>query len=232
MSPSHRLLVLFTVFATSAFPLQAIYAQTPRPNPTAPNSGAPNTGLKRQSISPEQYQAAVENLKECIGTASTKVFNAIRNQENAVLSRFEYFRKPDRLNPASFASKEEIQSWKSSLTEWRTAMLTLENMYTSAEFDFGNELAAQKLPPSLANPIKKELIASFPWETIHKRNELMDRYLDEHERLLNLYFQNWNQTAVPPAIQLTDPKIAAQFKTLSAKIRTDGNQIQELYRKM
>ncbi len=219
-------------------------AQTLSPKPRAAASATPGNGTaipanpNPASMSAEQkqrYEATVSELKGRIGRATAGVMERITSAENDLYIRFSYFKKPDRLNPNSFGSKDDIVSWQSSLQELKNKEDNLEKLYSAASDNLVNALTDQKINYPLADQIRKELVKSFPWDTIQKRQLLMQQFIDAHGQLLTLYDKNWKLWSASPAPGqpvFPDPKLNRSFVKLSEEISSTGQQIDGLYAKM
>jgi hypothetical protein len=205
---------------------------SPSPNPTGSATGSPNPS---GSPSQKDYKEAVAILKERIGAASDTVMTRIVNQEKDVRSRFAYFEKPERLDPTSFAAKEEIDPWRNLLDEFKKSRELAVKLYLDADQDLDNALTNQHLTRKIADPIRKELMATFPWESINKRNQLLQDYIDEHRVLLDFYEKNWgtwSKGAESGKPVFADPKIAATYQGIRDKVTALGKQIQDLNSKI
>jgi hypothetical protein len=174
-------------------------------------------------------------LKERIGAASETVMSRITNQEKDVRNRFAYFQKPERLDPNTFAAKEEIDPWRTLLDGFKQSKDLAVKLYLNADQDLDNALTNQHLARKIADPVRKELIATFPWESINKRNQLLQDYIDDHRSLLDFYADNWGSWSKGSEVGkpvFADPKLAATYRDLRDKVATLGKQITDLNAKI
>src|SRR5215471_17926259 len=213
-------LLLATVLTSS------LLAQTPPPKARPPGPGVTKQGAPAPSApSPnpnnEVLQREFAEVQDRIGVASGEVMRRILQAENDVYIRFSYFKKPERLDPNSFATKDEVASWVKSLDELKAHEVALDRLYANADSDLQNALVAQQIPSPYADQIKKELLKSFPWDTIHKKQLLMQDYVANHGELLALYDKNWgawkkgNQPLKPV---FDNPDVGTSYAKLRDKI--------------
>jgi hypothetical protein len=201
--------------------------QTPEPRPTPAGSGP--------KFSDEQVQEMVSKLQERIQKATDAVLGRIKNEEASVRIRFSYLRKPERLDPTTYGSKDDITVWRDSLQQLKNEENGLDKLYADAEQDLGNALIQQRINQSVADQIKNELLQSFPWSTIKKKSELMREYIAEHDDLLTFFDKNWGSWksgSEPGTATFADPNVAATFQDLKTKINATGQQIEEQYKGM
>jgi hypothetical protein len=227
-SPALLLASSFVAHAQTKSPTSSPPGAKPRTSASIAPKGSPTpTGTWSQ----EAYKEAVEILKQRIGAASDMVMPRIAAQEQDVRKRFSYFQKPERLDPNSFAAKEEIDPWRSLLDEFKKSRDLAAKLYLDADQDLDNALINQRLNRNIADPIRKELISTFPWESINKRNQLLDSYIDQHRALLDFYEQHWgtwtkgNEVGKPA---FADPNLAAAYQGLRDKVASLGKQIEDL----
>jgi hypothetical protein len=215
--------------------------QTPSSSPPGPKARPSATISPSSSASPQPsfsqktYEEAVQMLKERIGAASETVMVRITNQEKDVRNRFAYFQKPERLDPNSFATKEEIDPWRSLLDEFKQSKDLAAKLYLNADADLDNALTNQHLTRKIVDPIRKELISTFPWESINKRNQLLQNYIDEHRSLLDFFAANWgtwSKGAEGGKPAFSDPKLAATYQAIRDKVAALGKQITDLNAKI
>jgi hypothetical protein len=209
----------------------AVQAQTPllpaAKSPTAKPS--PSAGAQ---FSEQQLREMIAKLQGRIQHAADEVIGRIEKTEADVHLRFSYLRKPARLDPNSYASKDDITSWRTSIQQLKDMENTLDKLYANVETDLGTALIQQQINPAIADQIRNELLKSFPWSAIKKKSELMKQFIDEHEELLAFYDKNWGAWKPGPApgtAVFDDPTLSATFQTLKGKISTIGQQIDDQY---
>jgi hypothetical protein len=201
-------------------------SQTPASRPTP--GGAPK-------YTEEQMQDMISKLQDRIKKAADAVIGRIQKEETDVRLKFSYLRKPERLDPNSYGSKEDITVWRNSLEQLKDKENGLDKLYADADLDLGNALVQQRINQSIADQIKNELLKSFPWSVIKKKSELMHEFITEHDDLLTFYDTNWGSWKTgsePGTATFADTKLATTFQNLKEKISTTGDQVEEQYKAM
>jgi len=177
----------------------------------------------------------ISKLQDRIQKAADAVLGRIQKEEVDIRLKFSYLRKPERLDPNSYGSKDDIKTWRDSLQQLKDKENGLDKLYADAEPDLGNALIQQRINQSVADQIKNELLQSFPWAVIKKKSELMREFIAEHDDLLNFYDQNWGSwkaDSTPGTATFDDPKLASTFQDLKVKINNTGKQIEDQYKAM
>jgi len=203
--------------------------------PTVPHHAASQSAKPLSQYTQQQLQEMAEKLYERTGIASAKVLGSIQKQESAVHLKFSYFRKPERLDPNTYASKEEIVGWQKLLQELKEKEDALEKSYTNADIDLGTALIQQQISSPAAQQIKETLLASFPWDTIRTKTQLMHKFISDHSDLLAFYDQNWGTWKAgtePGALVFDNPNLASKFQNLKKKINSIGQQIEDKYKEI
>src|SRR3981081_3959331 len=137
-------------FSVLVFTASIAFGQTATPNSSSPGprarpstSTTPNgSASPSASFSQKSYEEAVQVLKERIGLASETVMVRITNQEKDVRNRFTYFQKPERLDPNSFATKEEIDPWRTLLDEFKQSKDLAAKLYITGDAAMHNRLTS------------------------------------------------------------------------------------------
>ena len=175
----------------------------------------------------------VAKLKERVGKATDAVIGRIQKEENDLHIRLSYLTKPDRLNPSTYTSKDDVTQWRQSLQQFKERADSLAKLYENADLDLGNALLQQRINQAIAEQIKKELIQSFPWDVIKKKNQLTQEFVSEFGALLNFYDNNWGSWKAGSAASVPsfhDPELASTFQSLKDKVSAVGAQIEDQYR--
>ncbi len=228
-----------TFCALFAFVPATLHAQSQAaaPSLTPPQAPTPKsaTGSGQPKYTEQQMQEMVSKLQDRIKKAADAVIGRIQQEESAVRLKYSYFRKPERLDPNAYGSKEDITTWRTSLEQFKESENGLDKLYADAEPDLGNALVQQRINQSIADQIKNELLRSFPWSVIKKKSALMRDFIAEHDQLLTFYDTNWGTWNPGPAVgsaTFADAKLAAAFQELKDKINATGEQIDEQYKIM
>jgi hypothetical protein len=218
--------VCFALFLPATLP-----AQNQATSPSRSPGAKPSPSISTPKYTDQQVQEMISKVQDRIKNASDQVMGRIQKEESQLYIRFSYFNKPDRLDPNTYSSKEDIVLWQQSLQQLREKEATLEKLYAEADQDLGNALIQQKINPALAEQIKNELLKTFPWETIRKKNHLIQEFIVEHGDLLAFYNQNW-ATWKPGTATFDNQKLTATYKNLKEKIIATGLQIEGEYKTM
>jgi hypothetical protein len=184
-----------------------------------------------EKFSKEQLEEIISKLHERIGKAADQVMGRIQKAENDVFLRFGYFQKPGRFDPNAYASRDEVSEWQQSLKDLKQKQDALEQLYNNANQDLGGALLAERIDPHVCEQVKKELLQTFPWDTINKKNQLMQQYLAGHGELLAFYDKNWGswkRGSDSPAFD--NQQLNGTYRSLKTKIITLGDQVADQYR--
>ena len=210
--------------------LSTLRAQSPAPSVTPSPRGS-----QAPKFTEQQMQEMAAKLHERVGKAAEEVMGRIRNEEGDLYRRFSSFRKPDRLNPSTYTSKDDVEQWRQSLQQFKEKADTVDKLYANADPDLGNALIQQRINQAIAQQIKKSLLDSFPWDIINRKNQLIKEFVSDFGDLLTFYDNNWaswkrDSTTAAPAFD--DPKLAASYQVLKEKVNAVGAQIEDQYRAM
>jgi len=176
-------------------------------------------------------EEAVALLKDRIAEASNKVMSKIIGQEKDLRMRFGYFQKPERFDPNSFASKAEIQDWEKLADQLQQSRDLAAKLYGNASEDLETALVGERLTPALAQTIRKEIISSFPWDEISKKDDLLTTYVGYHRQLLAFFDQNWKTwNSTKPFF--SDQNTESNYEKLRDEITSTGKEIETIYTKM
>jgi hypothetical protein len=198
------------------------------PSPSAAQKGSPSqeSAAERKA----RFEETVALLKDRIGEASDKVMSKIVQQEKDLRMRLGYFEKEDRLDPNNFGSKDEIQSWQKLADELQQSRDLTAKLYGNASENLEAALLNVRIAPVLAQAIRKEIINTFPWDDISKKDDLVTSYVGYHRQLLNFFDQNWKTwNAKKPFFG--DQKIEADYEKLCQQISSTGKEIEAIYNK-
>jgi hypothetical protein len=228
--PQLAALTLCLCFALAPTTLNA---QNQSASPSQTPKASPAEG--RPQFSQDQMKEMIEKLRDRVGNAANQVIGRIQREETDLRIKFSYLRKPDRLDPNSYASRDEIAQWRGSVQQLKDKEDLLERLYAQADQDLGNALIQQKINAAIADQIRNELLKSFPWSTIKRKNELMREFIAEHFELLAFYDKNWGSWKPghePGTPTFDNRQLAAAFENLKEKINTTGLQIEDQYKVM
>jgi hypothetical protein len=181
--------------------------------------------------SPNIDRAQAERLTNAAG----KVIDRIQGGESDLHLRLSYFEKPDRLDPNSYASKDEVTQWQGTLQQLKAQHDRVAQMYTDLGKDLNTALQGTGSNPAITSGFRKYIMDGFPWPTIEKKSGLIADYIDEHQKLLLFYQKNWGSwipggTSDNPAFN--SASAAAIYKKLRAQILATGDELEKAYKEM
>jgi hypothetical protein len=209
-------------------------SQTAKPGPPS-QTAKPGPAEGKPQFTEDQMKEMIDKLRDRVGNAANQVIGRIQKEETDLRIKFSYLRKPDRLDPNTYASRDEIAQWRGSVQQLKEKEDLLERLYADADQDLGNALIQQKVNAAIADQIRNELLKSFPWSTIKRKNELMREFIAEHFELLAFYDKNWGSWRPgrePGTPTFDNRQLAAAFDNLKEKINTTGLQIEDQYKVM
>jgi hypothetical protein len=215
-------------------------------NPAAPGAvSAPPVGAGSAAAnnppqgddadSQKRFAAMSADLKQRIAYATDKVMIPLVQAESKLYNRFSYFEKPERLDPNTFSSKEEVAAWKDSLKQLRGNEELVEKLYANVSDDFENALIAQRISGPLATSIKKQVVNTIPWDVVQRKQRLVSEFIENHGKLLNFYETNWGTWKASGRVGVPafdNAKLADTYQQLRDKITVSGQQIAQLYAKL
>jgi type IV secretory pathway VirB10-like protein len=198
-------------------------------NPASASAAKPSV-----AASPEQPQINPQELGR-LTKAADKVLNRIQKEENDLYLRVNYFEKPDRLNPNSYASKEEVAQWQGMLQQLKEKHDLVAKLYAELGKDLDAELHSAGGNVEVVAHFRKFIVDGFPWATIEKKNNLIAEFIDEHAKLLMFYEKNWgtwSSSSNPGKPEFTSGSAANIYKRLRDQILDTSQEIEKEYREM
>jgi len=221
--------ILLSNYALSQTPLLSPGARRgPSVTPTPAQKGSPSKESAEERKA--RFEEAVATLKDRIGDASDKVMAKILGQEKDLRMRLGYFQKPERFDPNNFSNKDEIQSWQKSADELQQSRDQTAKLYGDASENLEAALVNERIAPVLAQAIRKEIINTFPWDDIVKKDDLVTTYVGYHRQLLTLFDQNWKTwNSTKPFFG--DQKTESDYEKLCSQISSTGKEIEAIYKR-
>ncbi len=210
----------------SGIPTGKSQAKTANP---ALRSAGPSSKAASQESSVSRPQL------ERLTNAADKVLNRIQNEENDLYLRVSYFEKPDRLNPNSFASKEEVAQWQGMLQQLKEKHDLVSQLYADLGKDLDAGLKETGASKELIDQFKKLVTDGFPWAEIEKKKKLIDDFIDQQGKLLLFYNKNWGSwttSSDPNKPEFASASAANIYKRLRDQILSTSEQIEKEYKAM
>src|ERR1700733_2140335 len=227
------LIVVLMAFGVIFAGAQQVVSPTPKPkiNPANP---ALRPGKWAGTATPEAAQINPQEL-ERLTKAADKVLNRIQAEENDLYLRVNYFEKPERLNPNSYASREEVAQWEGMLEQLKAKLEMVSQLYVDVGKNLDTELRTAGGNEEIVAKFKKFIMDGFPWPTIEKKRTLITDFIDEQGKLLTFYEKNWGSwngkgTASNP--EFTSASAANIYKRLRDQIVNTSEEIEKQYKEM
>jgi hypothetical protein len=205
--------------------------QKPQANP---ENAASRPHGQSDKATPQESSVNKPQL-ERLTNAADKVLSRIQNEENDLYLRVNYFEKPDRLDPNSYASKEEVAQWQGMLQQLKEKHDLVTQLYADLGKDLDAALKNAGANKELVDQFKKLVIDGFPWEEIEKKKKLIADFIDEQGKLLSFYDKNWGSWTTstdPNKPEFTSASAANIYKRLRDQILNTSEQIEQEYKAM
>ncbi len=203
----------------------------PQANPDIPALRSPVQTGKATPQEPSVNQQQLERLTN----AGDKVLNRIQKEENDLYLRVNYFEKPDRLNPNSYASKEEVAQWQGMLQQLKEKNELVAQLYADLGKNLDAELKDTGASKELVDKFKRLVMDGFPWDEIEKKKKLISDFIDEQGKLLTFYDKNWGSWTTgtnPNRPEFTSASATSIYKRLRDQILATSEQIEKEYKAM
>ena len=214
----------------SQTPLLSPNLPGPRRSPAVTQTPAQKGSPSKEAVAEQKarYAEMMATLKDRIADASDKVMSKIVGQEKDLRMRLGYFEKPERFDPNNFSNKDEIQDWQKLANQLQQSRDETAKLYGDASQNLETALVNERIAPALAQAIRKEIIGTFPWDDISKKDDLVTTYVGYHRQLLTLFDQNWKtwNSAKP---FFSDQKTEADYEKLCQQITSTGKEIETIY---
>jgi hypothetical protein len=233
--PAKRL-IPFIIAIFAAGPLLSEQAQTngPTRKPASSDPAARAQGSQSGPTPAPQPSANPQQL-ERLAKAADKVLDKIQTEENDLYLRLSYFEKPERLDPGSFASKDEIAQWQGILQQLKQQNDKVAELYSNAGKELDAVLKSAGANEEVASRFKKLILDGFPWDQIEKKRKLITDFIEEHGKLLTFYDKNWGswiKNSDPKKPEFTSAFAGNIYKRLRDQIVSTSDQIQKEYKAM
>jgi hypothetical protein len=194
-------------------------------NPALRSSGKPSGVPESPQIKPQEL--------ERLAKAADKVLNRIQSEESDLYLRLSYFEKPGRLDPNSYASKDEVAQWQGILQQLKEKHDLVAQLYADVGKDLDAALLNTSAGGETAARFKKYIMNGFPWETIEKKNNLLTDFVDEQAKLLLFYEKNWGSwTSASDSNkpEFTSASAANIYKRLRDQILKTSEELEKEYK--
>ena len=199
---------------------------------SAMDTASPSPSAGRTPTAAEQR--VIDAQKSALQNAANTLCEQIQVEENDLYHRLGFFERPTRLDPSSYASLDEVAQWRSLLQQLKEKGDRVATLYKNLGKNLDAELKDSKvaIDPMIASQFKTILLGAFPWDTINKKSSLFDRYVENHQKLLDFYQKNWG--AWQPSGKdgkpiFRTPSLTATYDKLREELVSTGRQLNEEY---
>jgi hypothetical protein len=236
-APANSVLPLIVVligFGVIFAGAQQAVSPSPKPQINSDNPALRPPGKSAATTTPEEPQINPQEL-ERLTKAADKVLNRIQTEENDLYLRVNYFGKPERLNPNSYGSKEEVSQWEGILEQLKAKLEIVSQLYVDVGKNLDTELRTAGGSEEIVAKFKKFIMDGFPWATIEKKRTLITDFIDEQAKLLTFYAKNWgswNGKGDANNPEFTSASAANIYKRLRDQIVNTSEEIEKQYKEM
>src|SRR5215472_13323569 len=227
------------VYATAIFAASPLFSEQAETNGRTGKSASPDSaaGAPRARSGPTASTQTPPNSQqlERLAKVADKVLDQIQVEENDLYLRLNYFEKPERLDPSSFASKEEIAQWRGILEQLKQQNDKVAERYANLGKDLDAAFKSAGANEGIAAAFKKLILDGFPWDQIEKKKQLIAAFIEEHGNLLTFYEKNWGswlKGSAPGKPEFTSTSASNIYKRLHDQIVGTSDQIEKEYKSM
>jgi hypothetical protein len=231
---SFLILALALILGLPAAQAQQTNSPAPKPQIKSDNPALRSSGKPSGSATPENLQIKPEELKR-LTRAADKVLNRIQSEENDLYLRISYFEKPGRLDPNSYASKNEVAEWQGILQQLQEKHDLVAQLYAGVGKDLDAELRNAGATEEIVARFRKYIMDGFPWPAIEKKNNLLNDFIDEQAKLLSFYVKNWGTwttTSDSKMPEFTSASAANIYKRLRDQILKTSEELEKGYKEI
>jgi hypothetical protein len=206
----------------------------PKPQIKSDNPALRPAGKPSGPATPENPQVKPQEL-ERLTKAADKVLNRIQSEESDLYLRLNYFEKPGRLNPNSYASKDEVAQWQGILQQLKEKHDLVAQLYADVGKNLDAELRNAGANEGIVARFRKYIMDGFPWDAIEKKNKLIADFIDEQAKLLLFYEKNWGSWisgSDSNKAEFTSASAANIYNRLRDQILNTSAELEKEYKEM
>ncbi|MBV9488196.1 MAG: hypothetical protein JO069_00535 [Verrucomicrobia bacterium] len=207
-------------------------AQTQTPLAPAAQAQPSRKPAGPASASPTPESPQLKALRQALTESAGKVVDRIQAAETELYQKLSYFQKPERLDPNTFASVDEVQDWEKLLQELRDKGDRVASLYANAGKSLDAELTNSKVSAEIATRFRQMVLDGFPWDTIQKKNQLFQRYVDAHGQLLAFFEKNWGAWEPGQPLKFKTARLASAYRKIKEDVVSTGKQLDQQYKAM
>lgn len=204
------------------------------PSPAVPGQVRPQSppAPARLNASPSPDDAQLVALRQSVATSVSKVLDRIQGEEAQLYQRLSYFQKPERLDPNSYASVDEVQDWQKLLQQLHAKGDLVANLYANAGKNLDAELTNARVNAQIAQRVRQMVLDGFPWEIIQKKNRYFQQYVDAHGKLLAFYQKNWGAWDAGQPLKFKTVQLAGAYQKIKDQVVSAGKELDQQYKAM
>ena len=195
-------------------------ARPPRATGAAPNPSPP----------PDDPQTAA--LRHTVAASVGKVIDRIQGEEAQLYRRLSYFQKPERLDPNTYASVDEVQNWQKLLQQLHEKGDLVASLYANAGKNLDAELTNAKINAQVAQRVRQMVLDGFPWDIIQKKKQLFQQYVEAHGELLTFYEKNWGAWDAGQPLKFKTAQLTSAYRKIKERIVSAGKELDQQYKAM
>jgi hypothetical protein len=228
------LIVALTGFAAILAQAQQTGSPAPKPQSNLNDPATRSSEKPSGTVAPKEPPINPQQLDR-LTRAAGKVLDRIQSEENDLYLRLNYFEKPERLNPNSYASKDEIAQWQGLLQQLKEKHDLVAQHYADVGKDLDTEFRNAGGGEEVVAKFKKFIMDGFPWATIEKKKNLIAEFIDEQTKLLLFYEKNWGtwtSTGDANKPEFTSASAANIYKRLRDQILNTSQELEKQYKEM
>lgn len=225
-------LLLFKVAWPGAAPAQTRAQIAPAPAATGQARARLPQAAVTPGASPSPADPQIAALRESVASSVSKVLERIQGEEAQLYRQLSYFQKPDRLDPNSYASVDEVQDWQKLLQQLRDRGDLVASLYANAGKNLDAELTNAKVNAQIAQRVRQMILDGFPWDIIQKKNRLFQLYVDAHGRLLAFYEKNWGAWNAGQPLTFKTAQLTGAYQKIKDQVVSAGKELDQQYKAM
>ena len=154
-------LVMAVLAGLGGLVARAQEAASPSPKPQIRPDNPALRSPGKASGTPESPQIKPQEL-ERLTKAADKVLNRIQSEESDLYLRVSYFEKPSRLDPNSYASKDEVAQWQGMLQQLKEKHDLVAQLYADVGKNLEAQLRKRQCKRGGSGPIQEIYYGRFP----------------------------------------------------------------------
>jgi hypothetical protein len=225
-------LLLFRAVWPGLAPAQTPNQAVPSPVVTGQAQARSPQATVAPNASPSPEDPKVVALRQSVASSISKVLERIQGEEAQLYRKLSYFQKPERLDPNSYASVDEVQDWQKLLQQLHDKGDLVASLYANAGKNLDAELTNARVNVQIAQRVRQTILDGFPWDVIQKKNRLFQQYVDAHGKLLAFYEKNWGTWNAGQPVKFKTAQLTSAYQKIKDQIVSAGKELDQQYKAM